>query len=277
MASALHPSSNMEWIMDGHCEEILKNIFENIPLKEDETVANSIKYNLTNMLVCKTWHRIAGEVAKQQLIQFFKNETEQKAKAFLKMVPGKLEDYCAAYKKAMTLTPFQLQELTSNQLLNNLRNLPEYYNAIISRFFTVDPNNPHIQEELGGKSFAELHFVELISPETQQFCNKDESILCHFTDFNYLPVEFFNLKIQGENHEVVGDKDHGTVSFVLRGRLIVLNIIEGNEEIYQAQFLTSAATDRQTAPLINPSQHYIFPYVAKFDAASPSTNLLDNK
>lgn len=285
MTGSLHSISNPEWIMSGGNEEILKNIFQNIPLEEDESPENPIKNNLTFMRVCKTWHRVAGEVAKQQMVQLFKNETEEKAKAFLKMVPGKLEDYCAAYKRAISLTPHQLQKLTPRQLLDTLRNIPEYHDVIISRFFTVDPNDPDIQEELFGKSFAELHYVTSIAPkyydpssESQQLtqiCIWGESTPYHFTDSNYLPVELFNLTVQGANHEVVGDKDHGTVSFILRGRLVELNIIEGNEDIYQAQFYTPSATNRQTAPLINPSEHYTIPYAAKFDAAPRSTDLVE--
>lgn len=194
-----------------------------------------------NSLVCKSWKDMAYAIAKIQLIAPFQKDIQEKAANFLKMVPQKLEFYCASYAK---IDDMRIDSSTPTNVCWEILEAVETYTVCMACFFRVDPTS-NISEENKEHALGRV-FVELHQPLT-----KDEDFRWRLLQLNhqkcYFPIDLFSLTATGDERVIEGDKDNGSVYFVLQGKLIKLIVEAGSEEARNMRFFLSRRELRDRA------------------------------
>jgi len=234
--------------------------------------------NVKNTMVCRDWKDVASEVAKRQYLESF-NEKDVKAKManFLVLAGGKFEDYTPQFQNAKqnwsTLTIQQVRDKVNS-------NRPQKFTVCLGGCFVVDPNCPNIPShkvnDLAGKAFAEFHY--------RQDWSETSSYARLFTEDGlgggiiYFPVELFNFNVEKDG-TVTGEKNSGECCFSLKGRLIEVFLIKGDQNARDARWAYFYIS-RDKAPTIqltpeDANTGYIWPqdiYVPRLDAKAANSS-----
>ncbi len=219
--------------------EVMVNIFEYLPPEE----------NTQNAKVCRSWRGFAEDVAKKQIIVRTQQEILRKTANFLRMVvPRQLGEYCPTFQRLTDLIRDRQgrEGYSFNQIHQMTLSATEKQTICMAYFYRIDPTDPNIPAdrptELAGRVFVELHFEQDNQPRLWHPSNNGP-----YDPVAFLPIELFNLTVNGPNFAIAGEKDQGTICFAFRGRLIELRLEQGNDRVRTAIWTGIHGANRDTA------------------------------
>jgi hypothetical protein len=188
-----------------------------------------------NALVCKQFLAVARQAEKESVIRDFKLSTRRDLERFARMVPKPPEEYSPSYCEGLRLIDAQKERLTIREIHQRLNSLVERRTVCLRGCFVIDPQSPAIPAALvpqvAGRAFAELNtFVGLFSPAPEGLWDVQPwaPIAPFQPPCKNVPVELLNITVEGPERNIIGEINQGTIGFVLRGRVILLNLVEGN-------------------------------------------------
>jgi len=233
--------------------------------------------NIRNAKVCKLWLEIASKVAKEQLIEEKEDLLKKSMEKFLLLSGLKFEDVTPGLQRIKQKSPqvkittcFELYKI--QDLLIALDGLTEKHAVCLAGCFIVDPQSPNAPtdrvKDLLGKAFAEFHYIK---NDTHGIWGEHTS---RISGKNYLPVELFDFQVN-ENKEIVGEINKGTSCFSLKGKLVELIVIEGNQSAQKARYILNV--NRTTANVfeLTPESDTVGKlwsrqiYIPRLDATAP--------
>jgi len=238
------------------------------------------KENVKNTEVCKQWKEVASVVAKKQFIQEKEKCLREKMANFLVLSGGNFEDFVPVLQQIKT----QQQQLSIKTVFDQLNSLTEQYTICLGGCFIVDANCPNIpknkQIDLAGKAFAEFHFKQegVLNCDGKSYCARLFSEESYGGGITYFPVELFNFKVEADG-TITGEKNSGGSCFSLKGRLIEVFLIEGDQNIRDARWACPLISrDKALTIQLTPedaNSGYVWPqdiYVARLDAKAANNS-----
>ncbi len=209
----------------------------------------------TMSLVCKGWQVSAIFTVKMQLIKQEKERLSTIMAPFLILTGKEVRDYCPRLKELKksinAINPAallrELGVLTEKHTLHilhcnilgqepfeeSLRRIAQYQNgpqiqnpqalSLVENVFLrmILDSSTHVKAGIERKKYicekAFLVFSHSREPNTVQLFNPD--------DISHFPIELFNLRIEGENNALTGERNSGNYCFYQKGRLIEVTLI----------------------------------------------------
>lgn len=177
--------------------------------------------------ISKKWLPHAEQVAKEKLIESFEISIENKAANFLKMIPGRLHEFCPTYAANLNQIRANHASLSLKQIYEQLNKLTEKYHVFIDEI-----SEPELEEKeaaLFGKEFVRLNY-RLMTSKDPAFKNGDVLPWGEFPSMKIAEMKsMFPLKIFAQNLKSASYPIHAC--FPLKGRLIELVLESPPQEI----------------------------------------------